>query len=127
MHNIPHFILPPENEIYFTNLHVNSGLPCSRLPSAMATGQNLNHLLRRHRNRGATMCFGAMVRINSSVSMSSGMSSSSMSMRRLAVAAGRSTKHCTIRGQFDFNYLDEPLDVDQVESAADIVKRFVTG
>ena len=49
------------------------------------------------------------------------------SYRQFVESAWRSTKHCTIRGQFDFNYLDEPLDVDQVESAADIVKRFVTG
>ena len=42
-------------------------------------------------------------------------------------SAWRSTKDCTIRGQFEFNNSPEPLDIDQVEPAVNIVKRFVTG
>ena len=42
-------------------------------------------------------------------------------------SAWQSARHCTIRGQFDFNFLAEPLPLSEVESAASIVKRFVTG
>ena len=41
-------------------------------------------------------------------------------------SAWQSARHCTIRGQFDFNFLAEPLPLSEVESAASIVKRFVT-
>ena len=36
-------------------------------------------------------------------------------------------KPVSIRGLFDFNYADEPLPLDEVESAESIVKRFKTG
>ena len=36
-------------------------------------------------------------------------------------------KQCTLRGQMDFKYMEKPLDVSEVEDAASIVKRFVTG
>ena len=42
-------------------------------------------------------------------------------------SAHESTKNCTLRGQLEFNYAAEALDLDQVESAASIVKRFCTG
>ena len=42
-------------------------------------------------------------------------------------SAHQSTRECTLRGQLEFNYAPEPLDLDQVESAASIVRRFCTG
>ncbi|XP_021344531.1 putative glutamate synthase [NADPH], partial [Mizuhopecten yessoensis] len=38
-----------------------------------------------------------------------------------------SVRKCTLRGQLDFVYAKEPLDVSEVEEAANIVKRFCTG
>ncbi|XP_071818623.1 uncharacterized protein [Apostichopus japonicus] len=38
-----------------------------------------------------------------------------------------SVKACTLRGQLDFKFTDQPLDISEVEAAANIVKRFVTG
>ena len=34
---------------------------------------------------------------------------------------------CTLRGLLDFRYADEPVPLEEVESAAEIVKRFATG
>ncbi|MEO8663285.1 MAG: glutamate synthase large subunit, partial [Bryobacteraceae bacterium] len=34
---------------------------------------------------------------------------------------------CTIRGLMDFKFSDEPIPIEEVEPAAEIVKRFVTG
>ncbi len=34
---------------------------------------------------------------------------------------------CTLRGLFDFKYASEPLDLEEVEPASEIVKRFCTG
>ncbi len=42
-------------------------------------------------------------------------------------ADGRSEELCTIRGLLDFKRLDEPISLDEVEPAAEIVKRFATG
>ncbi|EDO38711.1 predicted protein [Nematostella vectensis] len=36
-------------------------------------------------------------------------------------------KACTLRGQLDFKFAHAPLDLSEVEPAAEIVKRFVTG
>lgn len=37
-------------------------------------------------------------------------------------------RYCTIRGQFEVDYSNStPIDIDQVESATEIVKRFATG
>ncbi|ESO02185.1 hypothetical protein HELRODRAFT_65256 [Helobdella robusta] len=41
--------------------------------------------------------------------------------------ANESVRHCTLRGQMDFVYDGRPLDINEVESAASIVKRFCTG
>jgi glutamate synthase (NADPH/NADH) large chain len=38
-----------------------------------------------------------------------------------------STRRATFRGLMDFREVDEPCDISEVESAADIVKRFCTG
>ena len=38
-----------------------------------------------------------------------------------------SERLCTLRGLLDFRYTDEPLPLDEVEPAAEIVKRFATG
>lgn len=38
-----------------------------------------------------------------------------------------SVKDCTLRGQLEFVTLDKSIDISEVESAADIVKRFATG
>ena len=37
------------------------------------------------------------------------------------------TRNATFRGLLDFNYADEPIDIEEVEPAAEIVKRFCTG
>ena len=42
-------------------------------------------------------------------------------------ADGLSEKMCTIRGLLEFKTLDEPIDLDEVEPASEIVKRFATG
>ena len=42
-------------------------------------------------------------------------------------ADGLSEKHCTIRGLLEFKTLREPIDLDEVEPASEIVKRFATG
>ena len=34
---------------------------------------------------------------------------------------------CTLRGQLEFQYMEEPLELDEVEDAASIVRRFCTG
>ena len=38
-----------------------------------------------------------------------------------------SQQMCTIRGLLDFKFADEPVPLDEVESASEIVKRFATG
>ena len=38
-----------------------------------------------------------------------------------------STRHCALRGLLDFKFLSKPIDIDEVEPAAEIVKRFCTG
>ena len=42
-------------------------------------------------------------------------------------AAMRSVRECTLRGQLDFVTNQEPIDISEVEPAANIVKRFATG
>ena len=42
-------------------------------------------------------------------------------------ADGLSEKHCTIRGLLGFKTLVDPIDLDEVEPASEIVKRFATG
>lgn len=42
-------------------------------------------------------------------------------------SAWGSVRKCTLRGQLDFVYAKEPLDVSEVEEAANIVRRFCTG
>ena len=42
-------------------------------------------------------------------------------------ASMESIRDCTLRGQLDFVNDREPIDVNEVESAANIVKRFATG
>lgn len=38
-----------------------------------------------------------------------------------------SLRHCTLRGQLELVPSDTPVNIDDVETAAEIVKRFVTG
>lgn len=38
-----------------------------------------------------------------------------------------SLRHCTLRGQLELVPSDAPVNIDDVEPAAEIVKRFVTG
>ena len=38
-----------------------------------------------------------------------------------------SIRDCTLRGQLDFVTDREPIDINEVESASNIVKRFATG
>ena len=39
----------------------------------------------------------------------------------------QSRKLCTLRGMFDFKYANQPVPLDEVEPASEIVKRFCTG
>lgn len=38
-----------------------------------------------------------------------------------------SVRACTLRGQLELIKLDQPISIDEVEPASEIVKRFVTG
>lgn len=42
-------------------------------------------------------------------------------------SALESIRACTLRGQLELVKLDEPIPIDEVEPASEIVKRFVTG
>jgi glutamate synthase domain-containing protein 2 len=42
-------------------------------------------------------------------------------------SAWESTRHCTLRGQLEFVASDNPINIDEVEPAKNIVKRFCTG
>ena len=42
-------------------------------------------------------------------------------------ACDEMSKLCTLRGQMGFNYAGEPLHIEEVEPAVNIVKRFCTG
>eukprot|EP00108_Taenia_solium_P010576 TsM_000015400 transcript=TsM_000015400 gene=TsM_000015400 len=47
--------------------------------------------------------------------------------RQFSDSANEQARHCTLRGQFDFNFAEEPISVDLVEPATEIVKKFATG
>ena len=42
-------------------------------------------------------------------------------------SCNEANQDCTLRGQLEFNYVEEPLELDEVEDAASIVRRFCTG
>ncbi len=42
-------------------------------------------------------------------------------------ANGESTRRATFRGLLDFKYAESPIELDEVEAASEIVKRFCTG
>jgi len=42
-------------------------------------------------------------------------------------SAWESSRHCTLRGQMELVKLSTPINIDEVEPAANIVKRFCTG
>ncbi|KXJ22785.1 putative glutamate synthase [NADPH] [Exaiptasia diaphana] len=46
---------------------------------------------------------------------------------KYAVSTLEMVKACTLRGQLKFKFSDKPIDLSEVEPAAEIVKRFVTG
>ncbi|KAJ8315663.1 hypothetical protein KUTeg_007813 [Tegillarca granosa] len=46
---------------------------------------------------------------------------------RFVESAGDMTRKCTLRGQLKLLYADNPVDITEVEEAAEIVKRFCTG
>lgn len=39
----------------------------------------------------------------------------------------QNNRDCTLRGQLDLVIADNPIDIDEVEPAKEIVKRFATG
>jgi len=43
------------------------------------------------------------------------------------VVLSSQVKACTLRGQLDMKFADKPIDISEVEPAAEIVKRFATG
>jgi len=56
------------------------------------------------------------------------MTNSWASYQKFAEFANGFSRHlCTIRGLLDFKKSEEPVSIDEVESAKDIVKRFATG
>ncbi|XP_041354050.1 putative glutamate synthase [NADPH] [Gigantopelta aegis] len=46
---------------------------------------------------------------------------------KFAESSTESARHCTLRGQLAFHFIDKPLDLAEVEEAKEIVKRFCTG
>lgn len=52
---------------------------------------------------------------------------SSEAYNRFKESSWESTKKCTLRGQLDFIFGNNPIDVSDVEEAKEIVKRFCTG
>ncbi|KFD67556.1 hypothetical protein M514_03507 [Trichuris suis] len=51
----------------------------------------------------------------------------SKSYEEFVEASNSSNRWCTIRGQLELKYAPNPLPLDEIEKAADIVKRFATG
>ncbi|KAM7538774.1 hypothetical protein Aperf_G00000049076 [Anoplocephala perfoliata] len=47
--------------------------------------------------------------------------------RQFTESADEQARHCTLRGQLDFNFAEKPISVDLVEPATEIVKKFATG
>ncbi|VDL61623.1 unnamed protein product [Hymenolepis diminuta] len=47
--------------------------------------------------------------------------------RHFTNSANEQARHCTLRGQLEFNYAEKPISVDLVEPASEIVKKFATG
>lgn len=39
----------------------------------------------------------------------------------------QSVRDCTLRGQLQLAFVDNPIDISEVEPASEIVKRFATG
>ena len=50
-----------------------------------------------------------------------------MAYNKFVESCTESSQDCTLRGQLDFNFAEEPLELDDVEEAASIVRRFCTG
>ncbi|XP_045534417.1 glutamate synthase [NADH], amyloplastic [Papilio machaon] len=55
------------------------------------------------------------------------VSNSSSAYDRYRESALESIRACTLRGQLELVKLDEPIPIDEVEPASEIVKRFATG
>ncbi|VDN97779.1 unnamed protein product, partial [Rodentolepis nana] len=47
--------------------------------------------------------------------------------RQFTKSADEQARYCTLRGQLEFNYAEEPISLDLVEPASEIVKKFATG
>lgn len=56
-----------------------------------------------------------------------GKNNSREAYTRFAQLAMENARNCTLRGQLDLVYAEMPVDLSEVESAANIVKRFATG
>ena len=50
-----------------------------------------------------------------------------MAYDKFVESCTEANQNCTLRGQLDFNYAEEPLELDEVEETANIVRRFCTG
>lgn len=46
---------------------------------------------------------------------------------KFAESTMMSVRDCTLRGQLQLAFVDNPIDINEVEPAAEIVKRFATG
>ena len=56
------------------------------------------------------------------------VSNSRAAFAKFVASATESARHCTLRGQLEFvTDCVKPVGIDEVESAASIVKRFCTG
>ena len=50
-----------------------------------------------------------------------------MAYDKFVESSTEASQNCTLRGQLEFNLAEEPLELDDVEEAANIVRRFCTG
>lgn len=62
-----------------------------------------------------------------SVSQEAAKNKSVEAFNRFQESTMESLRHCTLRGQLEFVSAEQSVNIDDVEPAVDIVKRFVTG
>ncbi|XP_076371707.1 uncharacterized protein LOC143257208 isoform X2 [Tachypleus tridentatus] len=56
-----------------------------------------------------------------------GKNNSQEAYKKFVEATMESVRSCTLRGQLNLVYTDDPIDISEVEESKEIVKRFVTG
>ena len=73
--------------------------------------------------------YGSSLYLALSVVQDAGRRKNQSSYEKFVESSVESARKCTLRGQLDIVYLpeDEWLDINQIEPAKEIVKRFATG